>query len=233
MSNSDYASRQLNKIRYRIAIAADKAKRDRQAITLIGAAKQQNVELIRSFVVAGLQHLGENYLNEALSKQDALDDTDVTWHFIGKLQSNKTKAIAQHFSWVHSLDRFKIAQRLNAHTPVGKKLQTLLQIDSDNEPGKGGVSPKQAPVLCDQISQLENLCLRGFMLLPKPRTEFTEQRQSFASARELMQQCNQRYGLRMEHLSMGMSNDLEAAVAEGSTMIRIGTDLFGARGHTK
>lgn len=229
MCNNDYASKQLNKIRNRISLAAHEAGRNPSSVTLIGAAKQQAAEQLDAFHAAGLQHVGENYLAEALEKQLLLGDQALTWHFIGKLQSNKSKAVAAHFSWVHSIDRYKLALRLAAQTPEQKTLQILIQLDIDNETSKGGIDPASAPELCARIAELSNLRLRGFMLIPKARESFDEQRRPFAAARQLMAQCNQRYDLAMDTLSMGMSNDLEAAVAEGSTMVRIGTDLFGAR----
>jgi len=229
MSNSDYASKQLNKIRNRISAAAKEANRELSEISLIGAAKQQSTELVASFAKAGLRHIGENYLNQGLEKQEQLVENDFVWHFIGTIQSRKTKAIAQHFSWVHSIDRLKVARGLDKYSEGSQQLQVLLQINIDDEDSKGGISPSATPELCEKVSELENLKLRGFMLLPKARETFQDQRKPFAQARELLSQCNQRLGLNMDTLSMGMSNDLEAAILEGSTMIRVGTDLFGAR----
>lgn len=229
MSNRDFASKQLNKIQNRISIAAASANRDPSSISLIGAAKQQSTELVRAFSDQGLAHIGENYLNQGLEKQQALSDLELTWHFIGAIQSNKTRDIARYFDWVHSIDRLKIAERLNRQAPAGKRLQLLLQINVDDEASKAGVTPAQTPQLCDEIAQLPTLDLRGFMLIPMARSDFDAQRKPFAQARQLLDSCNQRYGLSMDSLSMGMSNDLEAAIAEGSTMVRIGTDLFGPR----
>ncbi len=229
MSNSDYASNQLNMIQNRINEATHSAGREASEISLVGAAKQQSNSLVKDYNVAGLKHIGENYLSEAIAHQVALASKSLTWHFIGKIQSNKTAQIAEHFSWVHSIDRIKIAQRLNAHTAENKILQVLVQLNIDDEASKSGVSADEAGKLCLEIQTLENLNLRGFMLIPESRNGINEQRKPFAKARELLEQLNKTYDLQMDTLSMGMSNDLEAAILEGATMIRIGTDLFGAR----
>lgn len=229
MRNSEYASSQLQAIQDRIRRAANNADREISSITLVGAAKEKSADLVAAFGDAGLTNIGENYLNQGLEKQALLGGNEFIWHFIGKIQSNKTKEIATHFSWVHGVDRLKIARRFNDHSNNNSPLQILVQLDIDDEPSKGGVQPKLAAEFCAQLSQFENLRLRGFMLLPKARFVYDEQRKPFAQARELLAQVNQRYSLAMDTLSMGMSNDLEAAITEGSTMVRIGTDLFGAR----
>ena len=229
MTNSQYASSQLQAIQDRIQNAANNAGREASSITLVGAAKHQSADLVAAFGDVGLSNIGENYLNQAVEKQALFSKNELIWHFIGKIQSNKTQAIASHFSWVHAVDRVKIAHRLNDHLANKPKLQVLVQIDIDDEPSKGGIQVNLAAELCQQIAQFQNLTLRGLMLLPKARSGYDEQRKPFAQARELLEQVNQRYGLAMNTLSMGMSNDLEAAIIEGSTMVRIGTDLFGAR----
>lgn len=229
MSNNEYASSQLQAIQDRIRFAANSADREASSITLVGAAKQKSAGLVAAFGAAGLTNIGENYVNQGLEKQDALLNNEFIWHFIGKIQSNKTNDIATHFSWIHGIDRLKIARRFNDHSNNNHPLQILVQIDIDDEPSKGGVQTELAAQFCDQITQFKNLTLRGLMLLPKSRSVYHEQRKPFAQTRELLEQVNQRYGLAMDTLSMGMSNDLEAAIAEGSTMVRIGTDLFGAR----
>ena len=229
MSNRDYASKQLNRIRNRIDSAISHYDRNTASVTLVGAAKQQSAKLVADFHTAGLNNIGENYLNQAIEKQNTLAHTDIIWHFIGQIQSNKTNLIARHFTWVHSVDRIKIAQRLNNHAIDGKRLQLLLQLNLDQEQSKAGIDATQALELVPKISELQQLDLRGFMLIPKARQSLDEQRKPFALARELQEKCNQQYGLAMDTLSMGMSGDLEAAIAEGSTMVRIGTDLFGAR----
>jgi len=227
--DAQYAQAQIEKVRERIRHACDKAGRHIDEVTLIGASKRQTPALISQFVNQGLNNLGENYLQEALEKTNALSELTLNWHFIGQIQSNKTKVIAENFSWVHGVDRFKIAQRLATQTPLTTPINVLVQLNPDNEQSKGGVTLCDAPALCDQIAQLSNIALRGFMMIPQARDSKDEQRQVFAKAHELIQKTNQDYGLTMDTLSMGMSGDLEAAIEQGSTMIRIGTDLFGAR----
>lgn len=229
MSNLDYAAKQLNKIRNRIKDATKAVGRDESEVELIGASKMQNHQLVRDFVTGGLGAIGENYLQEAIDKRQHLQDLTLDWHFIGHIQSNKTKLIAENFDWVHGVDRLKVARRIAEQNPRPEPINLLMQINLDNEASKSGASVTQAPQLCDQISQLENVQLRGFMVIPKPRESSVEQAAAFAKAYQLLAQTNQKYGLTMDNLSMGMSNDLEAAIAQGSTMIRIGTDLFGAR----
>jgi len=240
MSNSDYAKQKLTAVLQRIEQACSQSGRSTDAVKLIGASKKQSIELINSFVEQGLSDLGENYLQEAIDKQCQNPNLRAEWHFIGQIQSNKTKAIASHFNWVHGVDRLKIAKRLSQHvTALNANLDNehekkppiniLIQLNPDNEDTKGGVGLDEAEELCSKISELENVALRGFMMIPQARNNEVEQRQVFASAAKLLEQINQRQGLALDHLSMGMSGDLEAAIAEGSTMVRIGTDLFGAR----
>lgn len=228
MRNIDYASNQLNKIRIRISNALQSAGRQENEVTLIGAAKQQHAGLCDEFCRAGLTAIGENFVQEAIARQRAMSCTDIEWHYIGRIQSNKTKPICRHFDWVHSVDRLKIAQRF-ATQNEGRSLQLLIQLNVDDEPTKAGVGVSQAAQLCAQIAELERVQLRGFMVIPEAQAEYSAQRRPFAMARETLDQVNQRYGLEMDSLSMGMSSDLEAAIAEGSTMLRIGTDLFGPR----
>lgn len=234
MSNRDFASKQLNKINNRVLQAAQAANRDYSEISLIAASKQQTSQTIRAFHNNGLNHFGENYLQEARQKQDELQDLNLNWHFIGRLQSNKCKTIAEHFNWVHTVDRLVIAQRLARNridqaTSNIQPLNLLIQLNVDQEQSKGGISLDSAPSLCAQISQLDGIQLRGFMLIPKPHDNFDQQRRPFALARETLEKVNQRHGIGLDSLSMGMSGDLEAAIMEGSTMIRIGSDLFGPR----
>jgi pyridoxal phosphate enzyme (YggS family) len=229
MSNLDYAAKQLNKIRNRINDAAQAVGRDAASIRLIGASKVQTSELIADFATEGLLDIGENYLQEAIEKKAHLSLYDLQWHFIGRIQSNKTKLIAQHFDWVHGVDRLKIATRLGEQSSRAEPMNILVQVNLDVEQSKSGVVPSEVAELCDQISQHSNVNLRGFMTIPKPRSDFDSQKVAFHTAHELMLSTNQRYGLALDQLSMGMSNDLEAAIAAGSTMIRVGTALFGAR----
>lgn len=230
MSNRDYASTQLAKVLTRIQNACAAAGRDSNSVRLIGASKRQAPELIHAFAEAGLTDVGENYLQEAQEKQSQLGNTALEWHYIGQIQSNKCKPIAEHFSWVHGVDRLKVAQRLHQHTPTERApLKVLVQINIDDEQSKAGVSVQQAPDLCAKISELDKLTLCGLMLIPAPQPDPERQRATFTQARDLLNHINQRHGLNLTELSMGMSNDLEQAVMAGSTMVRIGTDLFGAR----
>ncbi|MFT6406725.1 MAG: pyridoxal phosphate enzyme (YggS family) [Arenicella sp.] len=229
MSNSDYASQKLATVRARIASACETAQRPSDSVSLIGASKKQAIDLISQFAESGLRDFGENYLQEAIDKQRQLPNLSVDWHFIGQIQSNKTKLIAEHFDWVHGVDRLKIATRLATQHGRQAPINILMQLNPDNEDSKAGVALKHAAELCQQISEVEGARLRGFMMIPRAREHQHQQQAVFAQARELLERCNQQYGLNLDHLSMGMSGDLEAAIAEGSTMVRIGTDLFGAR----
>ena len=223
-------TKQLEQIQERIKQACDKAGRAHDTVTLIGASKRQTHELIAQFAKHGLSDIGENYLQEAIEKQQQLKTVLLNWHFIGQVQSNKTKTIAENFSWVHGVDRLKIAKRIDQQNPHSdRKINLLIQLNPDNEDSKGGVPITQLAELCAQISDLNNVAIRGFMMIPKARTSIDEQRKVFGLAKEQLSLTNQRYGLSLDSLSMGMSNDLEAAIAEGSTMVRIGTALFGAR----
>lgn len=229
MSNSSSTLNQLSKVLSRIDNACIANDRDPKSVRLVGASKMQTSALIEEFAKQGLHDVGENYLQEALSKKAKLANLELNWHFIGQIQSNKTKLIAENFDWVHGVDRLKIAQRLGAQNPRVKPLKILLQINVDNEPSKGGVLPNEASQLCAQIDNLPGIQLCGFTLIPKPRNSNAEQRAVFKLARELMRDTNKRCKLQLNQLSMGMSQDLEAAIAEGSTLVRVGTDLFGAR----
>jgi len=231
MNKYEFAVTQLGIVKTNITKIAKQYQRDPASITLIGASKTQSSETLNAFYQAGLTAVGENYLQEALSKQTALQNQTLEWHFIGGIQSNKTKDIAENFSWVHGIDRLKVAQRLNMQ--CNKPINALIQLNVDAEQSKNGVTLDQAATLCNDIAQLEQIDLRGFMLIPKTSHPVEEQRRPFALARQALQQINQQYGLTMDTLSMGMSNDLEAAIAEGSTMVRVGTALFGKREPSK
>ncbi len=229
MNDNDYAAQRHSAVQARINSAATEAGRPPHEVALVGAAKQQSTERVNAFVDAGLNHIGHNYLQEAIVMKERLPDQLAEWHYIGQIQSNKTALIAQHFDWVHSVDRFKIAKRLAQQCPPGKQIQTLIQINIDDEASKAGIKTHEAADICVQISELPNLKLRGFMVIPKAREDASQQRKPFAAARQLLAHCNQQHKLGLDTLSMGMSSDLEAAIAEGSTMVRIGSDLFGAR----
>lgn len=221
---------QLQNVTARLQSAAQSAGRDPVQIALVAASKGQTPEAILTAYQAGQRRFGENYVQEALDKQAALSQlSDIEWHFIGPIQSNKTRAIAEHFAWVHSIDRIKTARRLSHQRPGQlPPLQVCLQVNLDDEASKAGVSPEQAGELARAVQDLPGLHLRGLMALPKPRTRSAEQRQVFARLRALLETLN-REGLALDSLSMGMSADLEAAVAEGATLVRIGSAIFGPR----
>ena len=228
MSSINLAS-QLHAVQHRINQACESFARKQNTIQLIGASKTKPSTDIRALFNLGLVHFGENYLNEAIIKQADLTDLDIIWHYIGQIQSNKTKLIAENFNWVHGVDRFKIAKRLSEHRPSEKPLNILLQINLDNETSKAGIAPKEAATLAKQVLALPNVSLRGLMTLPQARDNFNEQKACFLKLKSLQASINQVLEIQMDTISAGMSNDLEAAIAAGSNMVRIGTDLFGAR----
>lgn len=200
-----------------------------QAVTLCVVSKAQPAERIREAYAAGHTIFGENYLQEALNKQEQLRDCAIAWHFIGPIQSNKTQPIARHFDWVHSVDRLKIAQRLSdARPPELPALNICLQVNISHESSKSGASDDELLELALQIKQLPRLHLRGLMAIPAPCAEIARQRDQFRQVRQLFEQLNQ-HGLQLDTLSIGMSGDYAAAIAEGATLVRIGTAIFGAR----
>jgi PLP dependent protein len=193
-------------------------------------SKTKPASAVRQACAAGLRDFGENYLQEALDKQHALADLPLSWHFIGPIQSNKTKAIAEHFDWVHSVDRLKIAQRLSEQRPQTlPALNICLQVNISNEASKAGCSVDDVPALASAIAQLAHLTLRGLMAIPEPSNDAQQQQAAFARLRELQEQLNTQFKLNLDTLSMGMSDDLEAAINQGSTWVRVGSALFGAR----
>lgn len=219
----------LARVRERIAEAARAACRDPASITLIGVAKSQPAEVISAVVAGGLADLGENYLQEAQAHARMLGPGSLRWHFIGPLQSNKTRPVAERFDWVHTVDRLKIAERLSAQRPESlPPLAVCIQVHLGDEPTKSGVGPQELPALARAVARLPRLSLRGLMAMPPEETDVALQRQWFRELRELRDALN-RDGLVLDALSMGMSGDLEAAIAEGATHVRIGTALFGAR----
>ena len=216
----------IAKVGERIREAAQASGRDLDSIGLLAVSKTKPSAAVREAFAAGLRDFGENYLQEALEKQVELSDLPLIWHFIGPIQSNKTKPIAEHFAWVHSVDRLKVEKRLSEQRPVSlPPLNICLQVNVSLEPSKSGCAPDELTALALAVSQLPNLCLRGLMAIPEPTDDVAAQRAAFARLREL------RDGLPMplDTLSMGMSHDLDAAIAEGATWVRIGTALFGAR----
>ena len=213
----------------RIATAARRAGRDPSSVHLLAVSKQQPVAAIRAAAEAGQAEFGENYAQEGLEKVDALRDLPLTWHFIGHLQANKTRDIAAAFQWVHTVDRARIAERLSAQRPHhADPLNVLLQVKLGDEPTKGGILPADAPALAAVVAGLPRLRLRGLMCIPEPATGEAAQRVPFRRLRELLEALRDQ-GHVLDTLSMGMSDDLEAAVAEGATIVRVGTAVFGPR----
>lgn len=212
----------------RIHSAAQAVQRDPASVGLLAVSKTKPASDLREAYDAGLRDFGENYLQEALGKQAELSDLPLIWHFIGPIQSNKTRAIAEHFAWVHSVDRLKIAQRLSEQRPPElPPLNICIQVNVSGEASKSGCSAEDLPALAQAISVLPNLKLRGLMAIPEPTDDRDEQNASLAAVSTLQAQL----GLPLDTLSMGMSHDLEAAIAQGATWVRIGTALFGARNY--
>jgi pyridoxal phosphate enzyme (YggS family) len=212
----------------RINNAAQASRRDPGSVGLLAVSKTKPASDLREAYAAGLCDFGENYLQEALGKQTELSDLPLIWHFIGPIQSNKTRAIAENFAWVHSVDRLKIAQRLSEQRPADlPPLNICIQVNVSDEASKSGCTPEDLPALAQAISALPNLRLRGLMAIPEPTEDSDEQNAAFAAVRTLQDQLN----LPLDTLSMGMSHDLEAAIAQGATWVRIGTALFGARNY--
>lgn len=212
-----------------IAIAEADAGRAPGSVTLVAVSKAQAAESIRAAFVLGQQHFGENYLQEALQKQQELHALPITWHFIGPIQSNKTQAIATHFAWVHGVDRNKIADRLNAARPADAPvLQVCIQLNISDENSKSGVNAAEALSLAQHIATLPRLRLRGLMAIPAPTTDLQQQRAQFHAVRQVYEQLLQQ-GHALDTLSMGMSEDFPAAIAEGATIVRVGSAIFGAR----
>jgi pyridoxal phosphate enzyme (YggS family) len=219
----------LAEVRERVANAASAAGRDADAITIIAVSKRHPVASIRSAYDAGQRDFGENFVQEAVAKIEALDLPDVRWHFIGHIQGNKTKDIARCFDWVHTVDRLKIAQRLNDQRPhYAAPLNVCIQVNLAKEPQKSGIPASELPVLASDLRLLPRLRLRGLMTIPPADADAAAVRTLFDALRELQNQLVQQ-GFELDTLSMGMSADLELAVQSGSTMVRIGTAIFGAR----
>jgi len=220
----------LEKVRHLISLYEGKYGRSDKAVQLIAVSKTHGADKVKTAFQAGQQHFGENYLQEALDKINVLKDLPLHWHFIGPIQSNKTRAIAESFQWVHSVDRLKIAQRLNDQRPaVLPPLNIMLQVNISDEDSKAGVSVDELEALASAVEALPNLVLSGLMAIPAVSNDVGTQRDNFRRLREARDNLLVRGLDQCQHLSMGMSNDFEAAIAEGATMIRIGTDIFGPR----
>jgi pyridoxal phosphate enzyme (YggS family) len=227
----DTLKRNLRSVLDRIDAAAASAGRESGAVQLIAVSKTFPAEAVIAAARSGQQAFGENYLQEFLDKKVRIEAAGLApqWHFIGPIQSNKTRAIAEHCDWVQSVDRLKIAQRLSDQRPAGcPPLNVLLEVNISGEATKSGVSLADAPALAQAITQLPRLALRGLMAIPEPDPDPVRRRAPFARMRELFEDLR-RAGLPLDTLSMGMSDDLEVAIAEGATMVRVGTAIFGRR----
>ncbi len=216
----------IAQVEARIRAAAEAVQRDVTSVHLLAVSKTKPAAALREAYAAGIRDFGENYLQEARAKQVELTDLPLCWHFIGPIQSNKTRDIAEHFAWVHSVDRLKIAQRLSEQRPADlPPLNICIQVNVSGEASKSGCTPHDLPALAAAINALPRLKLRGLMAIPEPTEVRAEQDAAFAAVRTLQQSLN----LGLDTLSMGMSHDLESAIAQGATWVRIGTALFGAR----
>ena len=223
------AESRLRAVQTRIAQAAAAAGRAEAAVRLLAVSKTFDAVAVRDLAACGQRDFGENYVQEALDKQTLLVDLPLLWHFIGPIQSNKTRAISENFSWVHSVDRLKIAERLSAQRPAHlPPLQLCIEINVSGEASKGGVAVTDLPGLADAVAALPRLQLRGLMAIPAPATEVSTQRAAFRQVRQAYDALIAR-GHPLDTLSMGMSADLEAAILEGATIVRVGTALFGER----
>lgn len=219
----------LSKVRARIAAATTRSGRVADAVQLLAVSKTKPVTMIRHAYAAGQRAFGENYVQEGVEKAAALADLDIEWHFIGPLQSNKTRVVAESFAWVHGVEREKIARRLSEQRPSHlPPINICLQVNISGESSKAGVAPDALAALAKAVSGLPAIRLRGLMAIPAPTTDPAAQRQPFARLRELLLQLQNQHP-DLDTLSMGMSADLEAAISEGATIVRIGTDIFGAR----
>ena len=217
----------LKDILTQIRLAETAYHRKPDSVLLLAVSKTKPATDIAAAYQAGQRHFGESYCQEALKKQQALGAVDITWHFIGPVQSNKTKALAAYFDWVHSVESFKIAKRLSEQRPSAlPPLNICLQVNVSGEQSKSGITLSELPQLCEQVAALPNLRLRGVMAIPMPEEDFDVQRQPYKT----LYQAVARLGtLKLDTLSFGMSGDLNAAIAEGSTIVRVGTALFGVR----
>lgn len=202
--------------------------RNAHSVALIAVSKTRGAGEIRALYRAGQSRFGENYLQEALDKMENLVDCEIEWHYIGAIQSRKALQIAQNFTWVHSVDRLKVANKLNQHANPASPLNVLIQVNLEGEASKGGVAPDQLAGLASEIDRLENLAFRGLMFMPRVHTEVMAQRKIFGQARSLFEILKRSFPA-IDHISMGMSGDMQAAIAEGATMVRVGTALFGPR----
>jgi len=231
MCHPTTAEERLKSVRHRLHQASLDANRAEDSIHLLAVSKMKSAEEVRELFQLGQHAFGENYLQQALEKQALLKDLDIEWHFIGPIQSNKTREITSHFDWVHSMDREKIAQRLNDQRPEEKPpLNVCLQVNVSGESSKSGVALSDLPSLAEFVSQLPNLRLRGLMAIPAQAETQDAQRRPFAQLRYALKSLQKALpDAPLDTLSMGMSGDVEAAIMEGTTIVRVGTALFGPR----
>jgi len=221
----------LQAVQTRISTAARAAGRPPESIALLAVSKTWPLASVIDAATAGQRAFGENYVQEGVDKAIATVDRALDWHFIGPLQSNKTRPVAEHFAWVHSIDRLKIAERLSAQRPADlPPLQVCVQVNVSGEASKSGCHPDEALALCQAVAALPRLTLRGLMAIPEPADDEAGQRAPFRQLREIFETIRAA-GLPLDTLSMGMSHDLEAAIAEGATIVRIGTAIFGERNY--
>jgi len=229
MADSLSIEARFTRVHAAIITASEQAGRAHNEVTLLAVSKKQSVVSIRELYAAGQVDFGENYVQEAVTKIEALRDLDIRWHYIGQIQRNKTRTIAEHFAWVQSVDRLLIAKRLSDERPDSlPPLNLCLQVNMQGEAQKAGVAPEDTLALVRAVAVLPRLCLRGIMVIPKMGLSVEASHRVFSDARQLLETMQQD-GLNLDTLSMGMSADYPIAIAEGATMVRVGTDLFGAR----
>ncbi len=219
----------IRSVRERIRLAASRSGRSVDSVTLLAVSKTHSVDLIRGAAREGLEHFGESYVQEALPKIETLQGLELIWHFIGQLQGNKTKAVAESFQWVHGVDRLRIARRLSDQRPLhAPPLNVCLQVNVGGEDSKGGATPDELPELAKAVAALPRLALRGLMCIPPPEDDPARQREWFSQTARLLRSLHVP-GTTLDTLSMGMSDSLEVAIEEGATLVRVGTAIFGER----
>lgn len=229
LSRPQNCSVNVEAIQARIATAARASGRSVDSVTLLAVSKGQSAAAIDSAAHAGIENFGENFLQESLPKIEALNGRELTWHFIGRLQTNKTRPVAEHFHWVHGIDRLKLAERLSAQRPYhAPPINLCLQHHVGGEASKGGVDAADIPELARAVALLPRVRLRGLMCMPPAEAEPARQRAWFRETRQLFDYLNE-HGLALDTLSMGTSADFESAIAEGATIVRVGTAIFGSR----
>lgn len=222
----------LQRVRTRVEQACQACGRDPATVTLLAVSKTFGADAVRQAHAAGQTAFGENYIQEAVDKMVAVPELALVWHCIGPIQSNKSRLVAEHFDWAHTVDRLKLAERLSAQRPMGKSpLQICLQVNIDGGANKSGVAPDQALALAREVAQLPGLVLRGLMTIPEPAPDFATAVAVHRQARALFDDLRDA-GLALDTLSMGMTADLEAAIHAGSTMVRVGTAIFGGRAYS-